>query len=101
MQIFENSAGWKASGPILTPRKAPLTCCADTRQPRRQQQQQADPGDRVPVALEHVVVAQELDRQREEDQAEDEPVGLVACQVGVDPVDHHQAEGGQQGDERE
>ena len=58
-------------------------------------------GDRVAVALEHVVVAQELDRQGEEDEAEDEPVGLVAGQVGVDPVDHHQAEGRQQRHQRE
>ena len=58
-------------------------------------------GDRVAVALEHVVVAQELDRQGEEDEAEHEPVGLVAGQVLVDPVDHHQAEGGQQRDQRE
>ena len=74
---------------------------ADPRQPRRQQQQQADRGDRVAVALEDVVVAQEVDRQREEDEAEDEPVGLVAGQVGVDPVDHHEAERGEQGDQRE
>ena len=78
-----------------------MTCCADPRQARRQQQQQPDRGDRVAVALEHVVVAQELDRQREEDQAEDEPVGLVAGQAFVDPVDHHQAERGQQRDQRE
>ena len=58
-------------------------------------------GDRVPVALEHLVVAQELDRQREEDEAEDEPVGLVAGQAFVDPVDHHQPERGQQRDQRE
>ena len=74
---------------------------ADPRQSRCEQQQQTDDGDRVPVALEHVVVAQELDRQREQDQAEDEPVGLVAGEVFVDPVDHHQAERGQQRDERE
>ena len=43
---------------------------ADARQARRQQEQQADDGDRVAVALEHVVVAQELDRQREEDEPE-------------------------------
>ena len=58
-------------------------------------------GDRVPVALEHLVVAQEVDRQREEDEAEHEPVGLVAGEVVVDPVDHHQPEGGQQRDQRE
>ena len=58
-------------------------------------------GDRVAVALQHLVVAQELDRQREEDQPEHEPVGLVAGQAVVDPVDHHQPEGGQQRDQRE
>jgi hypothetical protein len=101
MQIFENSAGWKASGPDLDAEVGAVDLLADARQPRRQQQQQADAGDRVAVALEHVVVAQELDRQGEEDEAEDEPVGLVAGEPLVDPVDHHQAEGGQQGDQRE
>ena len=87
--------------PDLDPEVGAVDLLADPRQPRRQQQQQPDRGDRVPVALEHVVVAQELDRQREEDQAEDEPVGLVAGQAVVDPVDHHQADRGQQGDQRE
>ena len=101
MQIFENSAGWKAERAELDPEVGAVDLLADPRQARRQQQQQADRGDRVPVALEHVVVAQELDRQREEDEAEDEPVRLVAGEGGVDPVDHHQAEGGQQGGQRE
>jgi hypothetical protein len=52
MQIFENSA---------------VDLLTDAGQARRQEQQQADGGDRVAIALEHVVVAQELDRQREED----------------------------------
>ena len=85
----------------LHPEVGAVDLLADPRQARRQQQQQADGGDRVAVALEHVVVAQELDRQGEEDEAEDEPVGLVAGEALVDPVDHHQAEGGQQGDQRE
>ena len=73
----------------------------DSRQARGEKQQQPDDGDRVPIALEHVVVAQEVDRQREQHQTEDEPVRLVAGEVFVDPVDHHQAERGQQGGERE
>ena len=85
----------------LDPEVGAVDLLADAGQARRQQQQQPDRGDRVAVALEHVVVAQELDRQREEDEAEHEPVGLVAGQVGVDPVDHHQAERGQQRDQRE
>ena len=55
----------------------------------------------VAVALEHLIVAQEVDRQCEEDQPEHEPVGLVARQAVIDPVDHHQAYRGQQRDQRE
>ncbi len=85
----------------LHPEVGAVHLLPDPRQPRRQQQQQPDRGDRVAVALEHVVVAQELDREGEEDESEHEPVRLVAGQVGVDPVDHHQAEGRQQSDQRE
>ena len=85
----------------LDPEVGAVDLLADPRQARRQQQQQPDDGDRVAVALEHVVVAQELDRQGEEHEAEHEPVGLVAGQAGVDPVDHHQAEGHQQRHQRE
>ena len=74
---------------------------ADPRQPRRQEDEEAADRDGVPVALEHLVVAQELDRQREEDEAEDEPVGLIAGEALVDPVDHHQPEGGQRRHQRE
>src|SRR5260221_6151215 len=73
----------------------------DPGQPWRQQQQQPDHRDRIAVALEHVVVAQELDRQCEEDKAKHEPVRLIAGQALVDPVDHHQPEGGQQGNQGE
>jgi hypothetical protein len=62
--------------------------------------QQADRRDRVAVALRHVVVAQE-GSSGEEEEAEHEPVGLVARPALVDPVDHHQPEGGQQRDQRE
>ncbi len=85
----------------LDPEVGAVHLFADPRQARRQQQQDADRGDDVPVALEHVVVAQELDRQGEEDEAEDEPVGLVAGQAFVDPVEHHQAERGQHRHQRE
>ena len=62
-----------------------------------------EPGDddQVPVALEHVVVVEEGDRQHEEDQADDEPVRLIAGQALVDPVEHHQPDRRQQRDERE
>ena len=43
----------------LDPEVGAVDLLADPRQARRQQQQQADDGDRVAVALEHVVVAQE------------------------------------------
>ena len=85
----------------LHPQVGAIDLFADPRQARRQQQQDADRGDDVPVALEHVVIAQELDRQREEDEAEDEPVGLVAGEAFVDPVEHHQAERGQHRHQRE
>ena len=85
----------------LDPEVGAVDLFADPGQARRQQEQQPDHGDRVAVALEHVVVAQELDRQGEEDEPEHEPVGLVAGQGGVDPVDHHQAKGHQQRRQRE
>ena len=78
---------------------------ADQRQPRGHQQGEADQGDRVPVPLEHRVVAEDLDHDREEDQPEHEPVGLVAGQLttqfGVEPVEHDESEGGQQRHQRE
>ncbi len=85
----------------LHPEVGAVDLLTDPRQTRCQQQQQTYPGDRVPVALEHVVLAQEVDRQGEEDEAEHEPVGLVAGEPLVDPVDHHQPESGQQGNQRE
>jgi hypothetical protein len=42
-----------------------------------------------------------VDREREEDQPEHEPIGLVARQVVVDAVDDDQPEGGEQRHERE
>ena len=68
---------------------------------RRQQQQDPGGGDQVAVALEHVVVAQEEDRQAEQDQPEDEDRRLVEGELVVDPVDDHQPDRGQQRAERE
>ena len=68
---------------------------------RQQQQHDAGERDRVAVALEHAVVAQEDDRRREDDQADDEPRRLVAREVLVDAVDHHEAEAREHRDERE
>ena len=74
---------------------------ADARQPRHEQEREAGGGDRVAVALEHAVVAQEHDRRHEQQQADDEPLRLLARELLVDAVDHHQAERGEHGRERE
>ena len=71
------------------------------RNPRHQQQRDPGRGDRVAVALERVVVAQEHDGGAEGDQAEDEPLRLLARQLGVDAVDHDQPEGGKRRGEGE
>ena len=74
---------------------------ADPRQPGQDQQSQRDRHDHVSVLLELAVVPERHDRDREQDQAEHEPLSLLAGQRGIDPVDHHQPEAGQQGDQRE
>ncbi len=74
---------------------------ADPRQPRRQQQQDPGSGDHVPVALEHVVVAQEDDRRAEQHQSEDEDRRLVEGELVVDPVDEDEADRREQGTQRE
>ena len=51
---------------------------ADPGHARQHQQDQPGGDDHVPVALEHVVVLEEDDRRHEQDQPDDEPVGLVA-----------------------
>ncbi len=67
------------------------------------EQQEQDPGhrDRVAVALEDAVVAQQDDRRREQDQPEHEPLRLLAGERLVDPVDHHQPEAGEHREQRE
>ena len=62
---------------------------------------QRDDHDHVAVALELAVVPEQQDRPREQDQPEHEPLGLLARQRRVDPVDHHQAEARQHGDQGE
>ena len=74
---------------------------ADPGQARQQQHPDPDRGDGVAVALQHAVVAQQDDRGGEEPQPDDEPLRLLAGQLLVDAVDHHQAEAGQDGEERE
>jgi hypothetical protein len=88
--ILESSAGWKA-----------VDLRADAGQARQQQQPDPDSGDGVAVALQHAVVAQQDDRRREEPQADDEPLRLLAREVLVDAVDHHQAEAREDGEQRE
>ncbi len=74
---------------------------ADPWQPRRRKQSDRHRRDRVAIALQHVMVANREDRAAEEDEPDDEPLGLLAGQLGVDPVDQHQPDGGEQGPERE
>ena len=74
---------------------------ADDREARQHHQPQRHGDDHVAVALELAVVAEGDDRDREQDESEHEPLGLLAGQGRVDPVDHHQAEAGQDGHQRE
>ena len=60
-----------------------------------------DRGDQVAVALEHVVVANEEDRHREQGRAGDEDRRLLQGQAVVDPEQHHEADRREQRAERE
>ena len=91
----------KAERPELDAEVGLVRLVADPRQPRQQQQRDPGEGDQVAVALEHLVVAQEDDRQRERDQPDHEPVRLVAREALVEPEQHHDAERGEQRDQRE
>ena len=71
-------------------------------EPRQQQQDDPRERDAVAVALEHaVVLAQRDDRRREEDEPDDEPLRLLAREVLVEAVEHHEAEAREHRDERE
>ena len=98
---FANSAGWNWIGPDLDGEERAADLLADAGQPRHQQQRDRGRGDRVAVALEHAVVADEQDRGAEEREPNHEPLRLLARQLGVDPVDHHHAHRREQGGERE
>ncbi len=74
---------------------------ADPGQAGHHEQRDAHRRDRVAVALEHVVVAQEDDRGAEEGQPDHEPLRLLARQLWVDPVDLDEAERSQRRRERE
>ena len=74
---------------------------ADARQAGHHEQGDAGRRDHVAVALQHVVVAHHHDRAAEEEQPDHEPLRLLARQLGVDAVDEHQTDGGQQGGQRE
>ena len=74
---------------------------ADPGQARKEQERQTARGDGVAVALEDAVVAQENDRCDEQHQSDDEPLRLLARELLVDPVDHHQPERGEHRGERE
>ena len=73
---------------------------ADAGQARRQEQQDPHDRDRVPVALERAVVAQEQDRRAEEREPDAEQRRLLPRQAGVDPVDLDQPEAGEQRHQR-
>ena len=91
----------EGDGPELDAEVGAVDLLADPGHARQQQQQQAGERDRVAVALEHAEVAQQQDRAREQDQPDDEPLGLLARQRVVDPVDHDEAEAGEHADQRE
>ena len=74
---------------------------ADEREAREQQDREADGRDRVAVALEDREVLQQEHGRGEEPEAEDEPLRLLAREVVVDAVDHHEPEAGEHGDQRE
>ena len=75
---------------------------ADPRDAREQQEQDARGRDDVAIALEHPhVLAQRDDRAREDDEPHDEPLRLLAGEVLVEPVEHHEPEARERRDERE
>ena len=57
--IFANSAGWNEIGPIADAEVRAVDLLADPGHARQQEQPDADGRDRVAVALEHAVVAQQ------------------------------------------
>ena len=75
----------------------------DPRQARQERRDDADQGNRVPVALEHAYapLSQRDHRRREEHQSEDHPLRLLARQHRIDPVDHHDADARQHRRERQ
>ena len=100
--IFANSAGWNWIEPILTARNAPLTCCRSRAAAAVNRSASPASGDRVAVALERAVVAQEARSSRQKSSRPN--TNHCACSRAsslVDPVDHHQPERGEHGDERE
>ncbi len=75
---------------------------AEVGHPRQQQQHQRGDHDEISVVLELAVVPQPEHGGGEQRQAQHEPLRLLSRQGGaVDAVDHHDAEAGQHGDQRE
>ena len=101
MPSFANSAGWNWIGPDLDRQEGAVDLRADAGQPRHQEQRDARRRDRVAVALEHVVVVDHQDGHAEEREPDDEPLRLLARELGVDPVDQDETDAGQHGGERE
>jgi hypothetical protein len=79
----------------------PVHRLAEHGQPRHEEQRDAGGRDRVAVALQHAEVAQEQHGRAEEPEADGEPLRLLARQVGLDAVDHHEADRTQQRRQRE
>ena len=81
----------KVEGPRLKVAAVIVLVCArvsappDPWQPRGHQQQDPHRRDQIPVPLEHVVVAHEHDRQRQQDRAGDEDRRLLEGKRVVDP----------------
>ena len=75
---------------------------ADPRHARQQQEQDARGRDDVAVALEDPhVLAQAMIVRREDDEPDDEPLRLLAGEVLVEAVEHHEPEARERRDERE
>ena len=96
-----NSAGWNWIEPDLDGEVGPVHLLPDAGQPRDQKQSDARRRDRVAVALEDMVVLDHQDRDGEEGEPDHEPLGLLARQLRVDPVDQHEPDPGEGGGERE
>ena len=100
--IFANSAGWKVIGPELDAEVGAVDLLADPRHARQQQQGEADRprscsgsararGSRAAATIVATKSTSPITNH----------CACSRASVVVDPVDHHEAEAGQHGDQRE